>query len=168
MTEGTNGFDSGRLKEVIKKLDDCDGQLASLRGKYMKDCREVRDQIKVHKKEAKAYGIPMKAFNAYLEERKLRAKIEAQRAELEPDDHDSLELIADALGEFVDSPLGQAALERAGSPKAMKNVDALNQLVGDDDDGEEEDEDDEDDDGEGEFDEGDDEEERDLRPRHLR
>lgn len=72
--------------EFERRWDDLQSDLASLKGRYVSDCKEVRDDIKEMMQEAKERGIVLKPFKAHLKVRGLRNKIAEIRDELEPDD----------------------------------------------------------------------------------
>jgi hypothetical protein len=57
--------------------------------------------------------------------RRLDRKMNANVAKLEADDADSYDRIVSALGDFVDLPLGQAALRRARPGQQEDALDSL-------------------------------------------
>ncbi len=100
------------------------GELESLKGTYMADCKVLREDLKDIKGRAKESGIPLKVFNAGLKRIALEAAIEKIPANLDEDDADLYDMTLDAvLGDYVGTPLGQAAVaaEAANndSPKTM-------------------------------------------------
>ena len=122
----TNGFDPKLVKGMTKRVETCLDKLESMKGKYMSECKAVRNDISDIYKEAKAKGIPTRPFKNYVKERELRGKIEDLRDNLEEDDQDSYDLIKQAMGELADLPLGAAAL--AKHPDAPKGGDALDEF----------------------------------------
>jgi len=88
-------------------------RLATLKGEYMNDCRQIRDSIARTLVEAKDAGIPKREFRLVIRTRALENKLDAIREELEPDERESYDAIRTALGDYSDTPLGQAALDKA-------------------------------------------------------
>lgn len=121
-----NGYDGEKLKAYIGKIEGYFADMESEKGAYMRRCRSIRDSINVVYEEAKALGIPKKVLKAHIDLRKLEGKKEAIVANLDGDDAESFEMMADALGDFATLPLGQAALKRAGAdPDAAAAFDSL-------------------------------------------
>ncbi len=105
------------------KLD----ELASLKGTYMADCKPLQEDLKDIKVRAKDSGIPMKVFNAGLKRLKHEAAIAAIPANLDEDNLSLYEYAIDiVLGDYIETPLGQAAAEAEkaqeanGKPKGAK------------------------------------------------
>jgi len=88
-------------------------RLATLKGEYMNDCRQIREAIARTLVEAKDAGIPKREFKLVIRTRQLENKLEAIGTELEPDERESYDAIRTALGDYADLPLGQAALAKA-------------------------------------------------------
>lgn len=108
----TNGYDKKTVNSYAARLDSIDEELETERGKYMKRCRELRDDIGEVLDEAKAKGIPKKAFKAVRKASKYQRKAERARDDLEPDEQDSFDALAIALGtDFGSFGLGKATLE---------------------------------------------------------
>jgi hypothetical protein len=110
---GHNGVDGAALERFLTAIDKLDDELMSLKGEYMANCRGPRQRIKDILAQARESDINMVAFrellHAHRDDRKRQARIEA----LEADDRDAYEILEEALGEFGDTELGQAALSRA-------------------------------------------------------
>jgi hypothetical protein len=112
MDEHTNGYAetlNGFLDQVAKQ----DVELASLRGEYMAACKGPRQRIKEILATAKESDINMVAFRQLLTKRRDELAQERRIADLEDDDRSAYDQMLDALGEFGDTPLGKAALDRA-------------------------------------------------------
>jgi hypothetical protein len=108
-----NGYDPEQLEGFLKEIDAADEKLAELKSQYMNRCKGPRADIAGVLEAAKEAGIPMRAFKTLVKNRRLNHRIEANTAGLEPDDAAEYEQLTIALGDFVDLPLGQAALDRA-------------------------------------------------------
>jgi len=109
----SNGFDPDVLRELVGRLDEIDAAKLSEKGKFMKRMRELNDDVKDVFKEAKARGIPTKPLRAELKVRDLLRKASDTREALEAEDAEQATLIAEALGDYADLPLGQAAVSAA-------------------------------------------------------
>jgi len=93
-------------------------RLATLKGEYMQDCRQIREAIARTLVEAKDAGIPKREFKLVIRTRALENKLDAITNELEPDERESYDAIRTALGDYADLPLGQAALDKASNRPA--------------------------------------------------
>lgn len=110
----TNGYDKHVLRSYIERVENLEGEVASIMGKAMADCKPVHEDIAETLQEAKdQHGIPKKALKAVLKMRKLERDKEKALEALGDEDRDSFEQMADALGDFVNTPLGQAAMSAA-------------------------------------------------------
>lgn len=121
---GSNGIDPKIAQQFNKDILRQHEVLASLRGEYMKKCRDVREIISDIMDRAKDAGIPKKEFKAFLKQQELRAKAEAVIEKLEEDEQEIFEMIREAIGGLADTPLGQAALNRAEAKAAKKAKDS--------------------------------------------
>jgi hypothetical protein len=119
-----NGYDSTQLEGFLKKLDAADSTLATLKAEYMLKCKGPRADMTGVFEAAREAGVPMRAFRTLVKNRRLNRKIENNTAALEPDDAAEYDQLTTALGDFVDLPLGQAALDRA-RPNQEQALDSL-------------------------------------------
>lgn len=95
----TNDFESAVVQRLLSKLDGYDGDLASEKGSYMNRCRTIRDAIAGVYDEAKAQGVPKRELKIL---KKIRDHDKAQQkliTELEPEDRETLAMLARATGE---------------------------------------------------------------------
>jgi hypothetical protein len=113
MPKQTNGYDADKLNGYLDQIADVDDELQSMKGEYMQRCKGPRAKIKEILATAKEAGINMVAFREVLAKHRDERKQERRIADLEADDASAYELMLTALGEFGDTPLGQAALDRA-------------------------------------------------------
>jgi len=126
MTEaiGHNGHRE-QLERFLANIFEQDDALLSLKGEYMAACKGPRGRIKDILAQVREADINMNAFRELLqtqrEDRKRQARIEA----MEADDRDAYEILEEALGEFGDTELGQAALNRH---KMRQDDETLNTL----------------------------------------
>lgn len=108
-----NGYDRETLEHLLTDIDGADERLASLKGEYMANCKGPRQDIAAVFEQAKDSGIPVRAFKTLVKNRRLDRRIANNTSRLEADDAESYERLVTDLGDFVDLPLGQAALRRA-------------------------------------------------------
>jgi hypothetical protein len=113
MTDGSNGYDRGLLEQLLTEIDQADEDLASLKGEYMQNCKGPRETIAGVFDRAKDAGIPRKPFRTLVKNRRLDKQVAANVAKLEDDQRAELEQLEVALGDFLDTDLGQAAARRA-------------------------------------------------------
>jgi uncharacterized protein (UPF0335 family) len=106
----TNGFDPKKMKSFVGRVENVEKELESLKGRYMSECKALREDIKDIFKEAQVEGVPTRPLKNYIKERQLLRKAEACRENLEADDQDSYDLIKQAMGDLAELPLGKAAL----------------------------------------------------------
>jgi predicted KAP-like P-loop ATPase len=105
-----NGYDPDVVSNIVSKLEGLHDELASERGEYMQRCRVIRGNIADVLQAAKDEdGISKKALKLVIKERQLEAKLADLRDDLEPDDGAAYQHLVAALGEFGDTPLGNAA-----------------------------------------------------------
>ena len=126
MPKKGNGYDRQVLEHLLTDIDAADERLASLRGEYMANCKGPRQDIAEAIDQAKDVGIPVRAFKTLVKNRRLDRKIANNTARLEADDAESYDKLVSDLGDFVDLPLGQAALRRAKPGSQESILDDLN------------------------------------------
>jgi hypothetical protein len=109
----TNGPNDEHIQEAFEQILRHYEELDSERGEYMRRCRSIRDSIASVYGIASDRGITKKLLKAKIKTHLLEKKIGDIEAEFEADERDEYERINQALGEYRDTPLGQAALSRA-------------------------------------------------------
>jgi hypothetical protein len=121
----SNGFDPDVLNSHLKVIDEADTELASLLGEYRASCRGPRGRIKNMWAMAKEQGLNINALREVVALHRAQRKLDKNLAELERDDADDFDAMVRSLGEFGDTPLGAAALNRA---RPASSEAALNSL----------------------------------------
>jgi hypothetical protein len=111
MGDGNGGPLVG-LQSYLEKISQQDDELDTLRADYMNDCKGPRGRIKEVKLSAKESGVNMRAFNELLSKHRADRRHQKRVADLEADDAAALEEMIERLGDFVDTPLGSAAVAR--------------------------------------------------------
>lgn len=94
---GHNGIAKDQLRSIVERVERLEGEKAA-----------IAEDIKEVYAEAKANGYDTKTLRAVV---RIRKQDTAERAEQEA----LLDLYLSALGMLADTPLGEAALERAGA-----------------------------------------------------
>jgi hypothetical protein len=110
--QGSNGYDATELNRYLGLIDREDDELLALKASYMSQCRGPRGRIKDILLQAKEVGCNMVAFREVLAKHRSGRNFDKRIAELEADDRDSFEAMLDALGQFAETELGRAALDR--------------------------------------------------------
>jgi len=107
-----NGYDGDELGRFLDAIDSEHDQLDKLKSEYMLACKGPRGRIRETMKAAKETGFSMVAFREVLTQHLFERKSVKRLEDLEPDDRSAFEQMMEALGEFGETPLGQAALNR--------------------------------------------------------
>lgn len=115
--DGSNGFDGEQLDRYLAEIDKADDELIGLKVDHMRACKGPRGRIRGVMKEARESGANIEALRTVIAKHRAERKIEQRISELEADDLADFEEMQRALGEFGDTPLGEAALKRA-QPKS--------------------------------------------------
>lgn len=120
-----NGIDEVELARAIKGLDAIDADLLSEQGSYMNTCRNIRQGAHIIYERADSYGIPKKILKDIMSARKLDKRRRAIRDGLDMVAKATYDEIAEKIGAFKTTPLGEAALRGApGAPKEKDPVEA--------------------------------------------
>jgi hypothetical protein len=123
--EGSNGSVSGEaLSRYLNEIDRQDDKLLQYASEHMERCKGPRGKIREVMQQAKHDGLNMSAFRLSVRKHRSERKIAAKMAELEADAAADYEAMQEALGEFGETELGQAALKRA-APKGSDKLDTL-------------------------------------------
>lgn len=120
--ENTNAPDGVDVQAAVRNIEDRYSDLASERGAYMLKCRRIRETMAEHYDRAADQGISKKLLRKIVKEREYERKIDGLTHDLEPDERSELEMLMERLGDFATSPLGKAAIAKAGD-----GIDALHQ-----------------------------------------
>ena len=108
--DGAANSISEKAEPFLIRIENLHGDLESLRSRYMKDCKAVREDIKAVYVEGKDDGIPVKSLKGLVKWRELERKQEAIAAGLDDIDEAAIySHLVESLG-----PLGQAAARSAG------------------------------------------------------
>lgn len=119
---GDNGPDPEAIQKYVNEIETDFSELDDLRSEHMLKCKDVRAHTKSVYKNAKADRINPKALKAAVEQRALERKVKAVGADLDMVEQAQLKTYRIALGDFVDTPLGQAGLSALGNGGANARV----------------------------------------------
>jgi uncharacterized protein (UPF0335 family) len=108
---GHNGI-SAEAKPYLDRIENLLGEIRRLKDACKEDCKPAQEDIKEIYEEAKANGISVKALRGLVKHRELTRKQQQLSAKLTMDEAAMLTELVDALGEFADTPLGEAAKAR--------------------------------------------------------
>jgi hypothetical protein len=111
--EQINTPDDEDVKAAVAAIEHGLADLASERGRYMSLCKKIREIMAGDYEDAANKGVAKKLLKKIIRERELERKIDALALDLEPDETAELDMLKDKLGDFVATPLGSAALQRA-------------------------------------------------------
>ena len=109
----SNGYNGDKLNGLLSEIAKIDDELASMKGEYMQ-AWGPRSRIKDILATAKESDINMVAFRVLLAKHRDERKHERRAEGLEADDRSVLDVMLAALGEYADTPLGQAAIASVG------------------------------------------------------
>jgi hypothetical protein len=112
--KATNGFDPKTAKQFLGDINRLEAEMESKKGEYMAWCKRQRELINGIYDRAKDSGIPKRPLKAYVKRAVLLKRADAIVDVLEEDDQDLFEQLEEALGDYKDTPLGQAAMKAAG------------------------------------------------------
>jgi hypothetical protein len=90
----------------------------------MSKCKAIRGTIKDHLSDASDKGISTKLLKVIIKERELERKITGLHMDLENDELSELEMLTEKLGDFANTPLGGAAMDKARGADVLKSVGA--------------------------------------------
>jgi hypothetical protein len=90
----------------------------------MQKCKKIRDAMAVDYEQAADKGISKKLLKTIIKERELERKIAGLTDDLEYDEQREREMLIEQLGEFANTPLGQAAVAKADGKATLAQAGA--------------------------------------------
>jgi hypothetical protein len=109
----TNAPSEDDVQSAVSNIEQGHGELLRERGIYMQKCRKIREAIANDYEQAADHGISKKLLKKVIKERELERRIAGLTDDLEPDEISEHQMLLEKLGEFANTPLGSAALQRA-------------------------------------------------------
>jgi hypothetical protein len=110
--DAKNTFDPAVVKSLVGKIEGYFDDIESERGSYMRRCRSIRESITAVYDEAKARGVPRKELRAFIKGRQRLEKARKVLADLEAEERETVELLAEAFGDAADLPLFESKIKR--------------------------------------------------------
>ena len=107
------GFAFARAS-AVEDIEQCYAELLTEKMQSMQRSKRIRGIMADHYASAQNLGIAKKLLRKIIKERKLERDIAALTDDLEGDELSELAMLQEKLGEFANSPLGQAAVRAAG------------------------------------------------------
>ena len=114
-TEGSNGHDGAQLEKYLGQIDKQLDELDSLLGSYRESCKGPRSRIANAIALAKKDGLNPVAFKELMAKRQDQRRQKRRLENLDLADVADFESMEEALGEFGDTELGRAAINRAAA-----------------------------------------------------
>jgi uncharacterized protein (UPF0335 family) len=121
-TNGATVTDLSAVKKCLKDVGQCLDELASLRGTYMNDCKEVRDEMASIFMRAKDDGVNIRAVKALIKARTLTESIGREEVKLDIDQLASYRVYREAAEAWDTTPLAKAAKEPVIDTEVYSNM----------------------------------------------
>lgn len=113
--EGRNRANPSEAGSFVDKFEALESEVLREKMAYMERCRRIRGQQKDLLDDAKSQGVNGSLIKAIVKARAYEAKAAAIEDNLEDDDRKFFQDIREALGDYGDLPLGQAAIAKEES-----------------------------------------------------
>lgn len=120
MTQIAANTVEGRAQPFLERIENVLADIASKKGEYMAEAKGLREDIKEIYNEAKDHGVATKALRQLVRYRELERRQAALSEGLDIDERSTFEQLRDALGDFAELPLGQAALGLDGEEEDVR------------------------------------------------
>jgi hypothetical protein len=101
------------VQEAVAAIEEVDADLLKARMAYMTQCKGLRNKKADEYDSASNRGISKKLLKTKIKERELKAKAAKLTKDLQEDERSEYQMLSEKLGEFADTPLGQAAMAAA-------------------------------------------------------
>ena len=112
------------MQAAVANIEQCYNDLLSERGIYMQKCKRIRETMAGDYDSAVDKGISKKLLKKIIKGREFERKISALTEDLEDDERSEHEMLIEKLGEFANTPLGKAALAKAGNGEVQAQAGA--------------------------------------------
>jgi uncharacterized protein (UPF0335 family) len=113
-----NKIDPDIADNYVQRIEQLHDDIATLQAENAERCQNIREDIKEVYHDARAAGLAPKPLKALIKVRELSRKAHAVRKKLDLDQRAEFEQLVEALGEFAETPLGEAALSAAEPTQA--------------------------------------------------
>jgi uncharacterized protein (UPF0335 family) len=98
----------------VDKFEEFEAKVLESKMAHLERCRKIRQEQKELLDDAKSQGVAKQVVRNVVKARELERKAKALEEDLEDDNREMFIDIRKALGDFADSPLGAAAVDREG------------------------------------------------------
>jgi hypothetical protein len=120
--DASNTFDPALIQNLVGKIEGYFSDLDSERGTYMQRCRGIRESISAVYDEAKARGVPKKELRVFVNGRQALEKARRVLADLEAEQRETVEMLAEAFGDAADLPLFANKIKRTADGAATASA----------------------------------------------
>jgi len=111
MVAGSNAYPSDLIRGLVREILDEEDAILSAQMTYLATAKRHRGIIADVKKRGKAQGVPPKELNAVLKRINLETRLHKLREEMEDEDQNTYDALCAACGDYITTPLGQAAAD---------------------------------------------------------
>jgi hypothetical protein len=123
--ENSNSPSAEQIQSAVAAIEGRYAELLAERMASMGRCRHIRAAMREDFATAKADGIRPKILRKICKERELERTINALYDDFEDDEKSEAAMLVEKLGDFANSPLGQAAIQRATGGNGQAAVTGL-------------------------------------------
>ena len=109
--EGRNRANDSEAASFVERFEELEANVLKRRMSFLEDCRKIRHEQKELLDDAKSQGVAKQVVRSVVRARALQTNITALEENLEDDDRQLFKGIRDVLGDYGDTPLGQAAID---------------------------------------------------------
>ena len=102
------------VQSAVEEIEQCHAALLTEKMASMGRSKRIRAVMNDHYASAQNLGINKKLLRKIVKERKLERDIAALKDDLEAEELSELSMLQEKLGEFANTPLGNAAVKAAG------------------------------------------------------
>jgi uncharacterized protein (UPF0335 family) len=113
-----NKIDPDVADRYVQRIEQLLDDIATMRAENAERCGNIREDIKEIYHDAREAGLAPKPLKALIRVRELSRKQHAVRKKLDLDQLAEFEQLVEALGEFAETPLGEAAVLAAEPTRA--------------------------------------------------
>ena len=113
-----NKIDPDVADRYVQRIEQLHDDIATLQAENAERCQNIREDVKEVYHDAREAGLAIKPLKALIKVRELSRKAHAVRKKLDLDQRAEFEQLVEALGEFAETPLGEAAVLAAEPTRA--------------------------------------------------
>jgi len=113
-----NKIDPDVADRYVQRIEQLHDDIATLQAENAERCQNIREDVKEVYHDVFEAGLAPKPLKALIKVRELSRKAHAVRKKLDLDQRAEFEQLVEALGEFAETPLGEAAVLAAEPTRA--------------------------------------------------